>query len=149
MAVWFAGSTGLMAMPSTPLASRSSTIRFCPAAVPSPSRNSTAISARSASAFSVPFRAMVQKSAALFVTNASVCVDEPFRLQPARTSAAAQVIATAVLKRIRLSSSSRRRRGTTRRLEKVSNTDLPRAPLQELIADDAEEDDATHHGEIE
>ncbi len=41
------------------------------------------MSARSASAFSVPFLAIVQKSDALFVMKASVWVDDPFRLQPA------------------------------------------------------------------
>ena len=35
------------------------------------------------------------------------------------------------------------------RLEKVSNTDVRCAPLQDLVADDADENDATHHGEIE
>jgi len=82
IAVWFAGSTGLMAMSSTPLASRSSRIRFCAAAVPSPSRNSTVTPGNSASAFSVPFRAMVQKSAALFVMKASLFADDCWRPQP-------------------------------------------------------------------
>src|SRR6185295_18244807 len=34
-------------------------------------------------------------------------------------------------------------------LDKVSKTDVSRAPLQDLVADDADEYDATHHGEIE
>src|SRR4029453_1562646 len=34
-------------------------------------------------------------------------------------------------------------------LDKVSKTDSSRAPLQDLVADDADEYDATHHGEIE
>ena len=60
-------------------------MRFCAAAVPSPSRNSTVTSASSASAFSVPFRAIVQKSAALLVMNASRgFVDDRSRAQPAQ-----------------------------------------------------------------
>ena len=51
-------------------------MRFCAAAVPSPRRNSTVTSANSLSAFSVPFRAMVQKSAALLVMKASLCLDD-------------------------------------------------------------------------
>jgi hypothetical protein len=35
------------------------------------------------------------------------------------------------------------------RHSKVSKTDSSRAPLQDLVADDADEYDAAHHGEIE
>ncbi len=64
----------------------------------------TVMSARSASAFSVPFLAMVQKSDALFVTKASVWLDELLRPQPLTARAAAQASAAAVLKRIPSSS---------------------------------------------
>ena len=60
-------------MPATCLVSRSSTIRFCSAAVPSDViRNSAETSLSSASPFSTPRLAMVQKSDELLVTNASV-----------------------------------------------------------------------------
>src|SRR5215467_124651 len=60
-----------MAIPSRPLAIKSSTIRRCSAAVPSEGiLNSTFTSGSSAAACSVPRLAMVQKSAELFVTNA-------------------------------------------------------------------------------
>src|SRR4051812_33822310 len=59
-------------MPRTPLVNRSSTIRRCSAAVPSPSRNSTLEFGISFAAASVPLRAIVQKSASLLVTNASL-----------------------------------------------------------------------------
>src|SRR5436190_16264588 len=62
-----------MAMPETPFAMRSSMMRRCSAAVPSDGiLNSTSTLASSASACSQPLRAMVQKSAALFVTKASL-----------------------------------------------------------------------------
>jgi hypothetical protein len=85
-----------MAMPSTPTASRSSTMRFCPAAVPSPRRNSTVTSGSSASAFSTPRRAIVQKSVVLFVMNASLCVPAPWRAQPVTATSEAQVSRTRV-----------------------------------------------------
>src|ERR1044071_222986 len=57
-----------------PFASRSSITRCCSAAVPSDGiRNSTSILGMSFAAFSVPLRAIVQKSEALFVTKASRC----------------------------------------------------------------------------
>jgi hypothetical protein len=63
-------------MPSMPLASKSSMMRFCSAAVPSEGiLNSTEVSANSSSAFSVPLRAIVQKSEALLVTKASFLPD--------------------------------------------------------------------------
>ena len=63
-----------MAIPSTPLASRSSTDACCSAAVPSGlMRNSMSVFGSSAAAFSVPLRAIVQKSEALLVTKASFC----------------------------------------------------------------------------
>src|SRR6185369_3334002 len=47
----------------------------CPAAVPSDViRNSTSMPGISLAAFSVPLRAIVQKSEALLVTNASLCL---------------------------------------------------------------------------
>ena len=61
-------------------------MRFCAAAVPSPRRNSTSTSGSPASAFSVPFRAIVQKSAALFVMKASFFVDDRPRPQPLTAS---------------------------------------------------------------
>src|SRR3954452_8630279 len=58
-----------------PFASRSSITRCCSAAVPSDGmRNSTSILGISFAAFSVPLRAIVQKSEALFVTKASLCL---------------------------------------------------------------------------
>src|SRR2546421_696057 len=60
-------------MPLMPLASKSSRIRRCSAAVPSPGiLNSTSTSGSSLSAFSQPFRAIVQKSEALLVTKATL-----------------------------------------------------------------------------
>src|SRR5258705_6415425 len=60
-----------MAKPATPFVNRSSTIRRCSAAVPSAGiRNSTSTFGSSVPAFSVPRRAIVQKSEALLVTNA-------------------------------------------------------------------------------
>src|SRR5262245_31189706 len=57
-----------------PLASRSSTRRCCSAAVPSAGiLKSTSMSGISLAAFSVPLRAMTQKSEALLVTKASLC----------------------------------------------------------------------------
>src|SRR6185436_13304655 len=73
------GSTGLMAMPFVPWASNASTIRCCSAAVLSELiLNSMSAFGSSAAAFSVPLRAMVQKSEALLVTKASL-----WRLPPA------------------------------------------------------------------
>src|SRR5690242_14604486 len=70
--VWFVGSTGEIAMPCTPRVRRSSIIRFCSAAVGSAAiLNSADTSASSLSAFSTPFRAIVQKSELLLVTKAS------------------------------------------------------------------------------
>src|SRR5687768_18252548 len=67
-----------MAMPLTPFVSRSSTMRCCSAASAGEvSLNSTSTSVSSASAFSTPRRAIVQKSAELFVTNASLIVFAP------------------------------------------------------------------------
>src|SRR6185369_17108379 len=72
--VWFFGSTGLMAMPFTPFASRSSMMLCCSAAVPPAGiLKSTWMSGISFAAFSVPLRAMVQNSDALLVTKASLC----------------------------------------------------------------------------
>src|SRR5215469_12645214 len=71
-AVWFAGSIGLTATPSTPLARRSSSFCCCSAAVAVAGiwkLTSTSPSAFCAS--SVPARAMVQNEAALLETNAS------------------------------------------------------------------------------
>src|SRR5215510_10198974 len=60
-----------MAIPSTPFASRSSTMRCCPAAVGSELiLNSISTLGNSAWAFSVPLRAIVQKSDVLLVMNA-------------------------------------------------------------------------------
>jgi hypothetical protein len=74
-AVWFCGSTGEMAIASTPFVRRSSITRCCSAAVPSAMiLNSACTSASSSSAFSTPRRAMVQQSAELLVTNASLSV---------------------------------------------------------------------------
>src|SRR5438034_6939063 len=71
-----------MAMPPMPLASRSSTIRLCSPAVPSDGiLNSTSTSASSRSACSHPFRAIVQKSAALLVTKATFFEAPPGREQ--------------------------------------------------------------------
>src|SRR5436190_16221816 len=71
-----------MAMPPMPLASRSSTIRRCSPAVPSDGiLNSTSTSASSRSACSHPFRAIVQKSAALLVTKATFFEAPPGREQ--------------------------------------------------------------------
>ena len=76
--VWLAGSTGLIAMPSMPFDNRSSTTRCCSAAVPSAGmRNSTSMFGISAAAFSVPLRAIVQKSDALLDTKASLCLPPP------------------------------------------------------------------------
>src|SRR6185369_12903781 len=77
--VWFLGSTGLMAIPLTPFASRSSMMLCCSAAVPPAGiLNSTSMSGISFAAFSVPLRAMVQNSDGLLVTKASLCfVPEP------------------------------------------------------------------------
>src|SRR5262249_23020204 len=64
-------------MAEIPLASRSSTIRLCSAAVPSEGiRNSTSTPASSLSACSQPRRAMVQTSAALLVTKARFLVED-------------------------------------------------------------------------
>ena len=63
---------GEIAIPLMPPANRSSMIRFCSAAVPSDViLNSAVTSFNSASAFSTPFRAIVQKSAELLVTKAN------------------------------------------------------------------------------
>ena len=63
---------------STPFVSRSSTMRCCSAAVPSAViLNSASTSGSSSSAFSTPRRAIVQKSAELLVTNASLSVLVP------------------------------------------------------------------------
>src|SRR5215510_14489761 len=60
-----------MAIPSAPFASRSSTMRCCPAAVGSELvLNSISTLGNSAWAFSVPLRAIVQKSDVLLVMNA-------------------------------------------------------------------------------
>src|SRR4030095_3757289 len=60
-----------MAIPSTPFASRSSMMRCCPAAVGSELiLNSISTFGNSALAFSVPLRAIVQKSDVLLVMNA-------------------------------------------------------------------------------
>src|SRR6266508_1139290 len=75
-----------MAIPSTPFASRSSTMRCCPAAVVSELiLNSISTLGNSALAFSVPLRAYVQKFDVLLVTNAIrvflaslVLLHEPF-----------------------------------------------------------------------
>src|SRR6266568_7522670 len=76
-----------MAMPPMPLASRSSTIRLCSPAVPSDGiLNSTSTSASSRSACSHPFRAIVQKSAALLVTKATFFEAPPGREQAAIVS---------------------------------------------------------------
>src|SRR6185369_396002 len=67
-----------MAIASTPLVRRSSTTRCCSAAVPSAViLNSACTSASSSSAFSTPRRAIVQKSAELLVTNATLSVLAP------------------------------------------------------------------------
>src|SRR5438034_11106589 len=71
-----------MAMPPMPLASRSSTIRLCSAGVPSDGiLNSNSTSASSRSACSHPFRAIVQKSAALLVTKDTLVEAPPGREQ--------------------------------------------------------------------
>src|SRR5688500_2558636 len=64
-----------MAIPLMPFASRSSMMRCCSAAVPSAGiRKSTWMPGISLTAFSVPLRAMTQKSEALLGTKASLCV---------------------------------------------------------------------------
>src|SRR5262245_40016594 len=82
-----------MAMPSTPFVIRSSMIRFCSAAVPSDvRRNSAEPSVRSLSAFSTPWRAIVQKSAELLVTNASLsCLVSVLELQDEKSNHRAKI----------------------------------------------------------
>src|SRR6266576_3806055 len=76
-----------MAMPAMPLASRSSTIRFCSAAVPSAGiLNSTSTAGSSLSACSTPLRAMDQKSDALLVTKASLVFFSPVPFEHAKIS---------------------------------------------------------------
>src|SRR5436190_211050 len=153
MAVWFAGSTGLIAMPSTPFASKSSTMRFWAAAVPSPRRNSTVTSASSASAFSVPFLAIVQKSAALFVMNARRFVDGRSRVQPLVTSTPTHIRAAVLFNDIQFSSLCRRINrysgGHGPSYKALHGGDTRRPSLQQLIADDADQDDPAHHGEVQ
>jgi hypothetical protein len=59
---WFTASLGLMAMPLTPLASMSSTIPRCSAAVPRGGMWNSTRTFKSSAAFSVPRWAMVQNS---------------------------------------------------------------------------------------
>src|SRR5258708_2842783 len=82
---------GEIAIPSTPLVMRSSMILFCSAAVPSDViLKSAETSFNSEAAFSTPRRAIVQKSAELFVTNARrsffVSFDAGVELHAATTS---------------------------------------------------------------
>src|SRR5438876_573543 len=122
-------------MPSTPLASKSSTIRFCAAAVPSPSWNSTVTSGNSTSAFSVPLRAIDQKSLGVLVMNASLRVVDASRVHPVTVSAAAQISVANIFNLIRFSSRNSRHAGS--------------AALQDLIAHHAHENDGSHHSEVE
>src|ERR1700676_4647836 len=73
IAVWLAGSTGLKAIPSMPLTSRSSKRRVCSAAVPSAGiLNSSLTLGISFTACSQPALAIVQKSDGLLVRNAKL-----------------------------------------------------------------------------
>ena len=99
--VWLAGSIGLTAMPSTPLARRSSRMLCCSAALPLEGmRKSTSTLPSSLAASLQPARAMVQKFAALLETNASLSffadeLTEDWELPPALLSFLLQLVAIA------------------------------------------------------